>query len=136
MRKKNFYSNLNTKVVTDNRVFLKTVKAFLSEKVTKHSKTKLVQDDKIISRNDQIAKKFSEYFINIPILNMPSNGYKCPDSSEQDPILKILGKYRDHPIIKLIKGKNNTQVFKFSQIDIEEVRKSFKSLDPKKATKG
>ena len=136
MRKKNFYSNLNTKVVTDNRVFLKTVKAFLSEKVTKHSKTKLVQDDKIISRNDQIAKKFSEYFINIPILNMPSNGYKCPDSSEQDPILKILDKYRDHPIIKLIKGKNNTQVFKFSQIDIEEVRKSFKSLDPKKATKG
>ena len=34
---------------------------------------------------------------------------------------------------KLIKAKNNSQVFKFSQIYIEEVKKSFQSLDPKKA---
>ena len=33
----------------------------------------------------------------------------------------------------MIKAKNNSQVFKFSQIDIEEVKKSFQSLDPKKA---
>ena len=61
---------------------------------------------------------------------MPSNGYKCPDSSEQDPIVKILDKYKDHPSIKLIKAKNSSQVFKFRQIDIEEDKKS---LDPKKA---
>ena len=64
---------------------------------------------------------------------MPSNGYKGPNSSEQDPILKILDKYKNHPSIKLIKAKNNSQVFKFSQTDIEEVKKSFPSLDPKKA---
>ena len=50
----NFYSNLVTKVVTDNRVFSKNVKPFLSEKVTKH----LDEDDKITSRDDLIAKKF------------------------------------------------------------------------------
>ena len=44
---------------------------------------------------------------------MPSNGYKCPDSSEQDLILKILDKYKNHPSIKLIKAKNNSQDFKF-----------------------
>ena len=131
--KKNFYNNLDTKVVTDNRTFWKTVKPLLSEKVTKHSKINLVEDDKIVSCDDQIAKKFTEYFINIPILNMPSNGYKCPDSSEQDSILKILDKYKNHPSIKLIKAKNNSQVFKFSQIGIEEFKKSFQSLDPKKA---
>ena len=125
MRKKNFYGNLDTKVVIDNRTFWKTVKPLLSEKATKHSKIKLVEDDKITSRDDQIAKKFSEYFISIPILNMPSNGYKCPNSSEQDPILKI----------KLIKAKNNSQVFKFRPIDIEEVKKPFQSLDPKKPHK-
>ena len=64
---------------------------------------------------------------------MSSNGYKCPDSSEQDPILKILDKYKNHPSIKLIKAKNNSQVFQFSQIGIDEVKKSFQSLDPKKA---
>ena len=66
----NFYSNLDTKFVPDNRVFWKIVKPFLSEKVTKHSKINLVEDNKIISQEHQIAKKFSEYFINIPILNM------------------------------------------------------------------
>ena len=123
--KKYFCSNLDAKVVIDDITFWKTVKPLLSVKVTKHSKINLAQDDQIISRDDQIAKKFSEYFISIPILNMPSNGYKCPDSSEQDPILKILDKYKGHPSIKLIKAKNNSQVFKFSQIDIEEVKKSF-----------
>ena len=104
---KNFYSNLDTKVVTDNITFWKTVKPLLSDKVTKHSKINLVEDNEIISPEDQIAKKFSEYFKNIPVLNMPSNGYKCPDSSEQDPILKILEKYKNHRSIKLIKAKNN-----------------------------
>ena len=64
---------------------------------------------------------------------MQSNEYKCPDSSEQDPILKVLDKYKNHPSIKLIKDKNNSQVFKFSQIDIEELKNSFLILDPKKA---
>ena len=35
----------------------------MSEKVTKHSKISLFADDKIVSRDDQTAKKFSEYFI-------------------------------------------------------------------------
>ena len=59
---KNFYSNLDTKVVIVNRTFWKTVKLFLSEKVTKHSKINLVENDKIISRDYQTAKAFREYF--------------------------------------------------------------------------
>ena len=70
----------------------------------------MVKDDKIISRDDQIAKNLSEYFVSIAILNMPSNGYKYPHSSEQDPILKILDKYKNHPSMKLIKAPNNSQV--------------------------
>ena len=132
--KNNFYNNLNTKVAINNRTFLKTVKPFLSEKVTNHSKINLVEDVKIISRDDQIAEKFSEYFISIAILNMPSNGYKCLHSSEQGLILKIFDKYKDHPSIKLIKARNNSQVFKFREIDTEEVKKSSQSFSPKKAT--
>ena len=119
-------------VVTDNKTFWKTVKPLLSGEVTKYSKINLFEDDKIISLDNQIAKKFSEYFINILIFNMPRNDYKCPDSSEQDPILKTLDKYKHHPSIKLIKVRNNSQVFKFGQIHIKEIKKSFRSLDPKK----
>ena len=90
----------------------------------------MAEDGKNISRNDQIAEKFSEYFIFIAILNVPINGYKWPDSSEQDPILIILQKYKEHSSIKLIKAKNNSEAFKFSQINIEGVKKIFQSLDP------
>ena len=126
--KTNFESNLDTKVVIDNRAFWKTVKPLLSEKVIKYSKINLVEDDKIVSRDGQIVKKFSEYFISLPILNMSSNGYKYTDSSEQGPILKILDKFKDHSSIKLIKAENNSQVFKFSQTDIEDVKKSLQSM--------
>ena len=47
--KNNFYGNLDTKVVIDNKTFWKTVKPLLYEKVTKTSKINLVKDDKIIS---------------------------------------------------------------------------------------
>ena len=58
--KQSFYSNIDTKVITDNRVFWKAVKLLLSEKVTNHPKINLLEADKIISRDDLIAKKFSE----------------------------------------------------------------------------
>ena len=52
-------------VVNDNRTFWETVKPFLSRKVTNNSKINLAEDNKIISCDDQIAKKFNEYFISI-----------------------------------------------------------------------
>ena len=30
---------------------------------------------------------------------MPSSGYRCPDSSEQDLILKILDTYKEHQVL-------------------------------------
>ena len=132
MRKRIFIAILILTLELIIEHFWKTVKSLLSEKVTRHSKINLVEDDKIISHDDKIAKKFSEYFINIQILNLPSNGFKCPDSSEQDPILKIPDKYKDHSSIKLKKVKNKILSFKFGHIGMEEPKKSFQSLDPKK----
>ena len=64
---------------------------------------------------------------------MPSNGYKCPDSSEQDPIVKILDKYKDHPSIKLIKAKTTLKFLSWVKLTSKKSKKSFQSLDPKKA---
>ena len=127
--KNNFYKNLDTKVVIDYRTFWKTVKPLLSKKVTKHCYINLVDDDKIISRNGQILEKFNENFISIPFLNMPNNGYNVHI------VLTIIGKYKDNPSIKLIKAKSNSQVFKFCQINIKEIKKTFQNLDPKKSHK-
>ena len=59
--------------MTDNKVFWKTVRRKISDKVKICSKITLVEDDKILSQDAEIPKTFNEYFINIPILNMPNN---------------------------------------------------------------
>ena len=47
---------------------------------------------------------------------MPSHdGYKCRDLLEQDSFLKRTNEYRDHPSIKFINTKNNSQIFRFRQ---------------------
>ena len=63
--KESFDSTPDISVVTENKKFWKTVKIFLSDKVKKHSKITLVESEKIISQDDQVAKTFNEYFINI-----------------------------------------------------------------------
>ena len=56
------------------------------------------------------------------------------DSPEQDPLLRIIGKYQNHPSIKLIKSKNKSQTFKFRE-NITETKKYIENLDPKKHLK-
>ena len=56
------------------------------------------------------------------------------DSPEEDPLLRIIGKYQNHPSIKLIKSKNKSQTFKFRETNIDEIKKYIENLDPKKAS--
>ena len=82
--KKEFYGNLNTRDLTENETFWKTVKPFLPEKSKKVSKITLIEDNQIISQDKQIAKIFNEYFISVPILNMPTNQqFEYSDSPEK-----------------------------------------------------
>ena len=130
-------TNLNTSVLTENKTFWKTVEPFLTEKSKKVSKITLIEDNQIISQDKQIAKIFNEYFISIPILNMPTNQeFEYSDSPAEDPLLRIIGKYQNHPSIKLIKSNNKSQTFKFRETNIDEIKKNLqKILIPKKYLK-
>ena len=66
MRKIDFYSNLDTKVVTDKTTLWKTVKPLVSEKVTKHCKINLLQDNKL-------------FLMTTRLLNCSVNTYKYPN---------------------------------------------------------
>ena len=134
--KESFYSTLDASAVTENKKFWKTVKPFLSDKVKKHSKITLAEGEEIISQDDQVAKTSNEYFINIPIQNMPNQPYECNKSQEQDPVLNIIEKCKFHPSIKLIQSKNKglSSSFSFKFATINEVKKSINNLDPKKAS--
>ena len=90
---------------------------------------------KLSHKIKQMAKIFIEYFITILILNMPTNQeFEYSDSPEEDPLLRALGKYQNHPSIKLIKSKNKSQTFKFSEINIDEIKKATENLDSKKVS--
>ena len=55
--KKRYYDNLNERCVTDNKLFWKTVKSFLSDKVMTRHKVYLTENDKIIKTD----KKAGDY---------------------------------------------------------------------------
>ena len=65
--KKQFYSNLNTNIMAENRTFWKTAKPLLTDKPNKTSRITLIAEERVISQDHLIAKTFNEYFINIPI---------------------------------------------------------------------
>ena len=105
--KNDFYGNLDVSKVTDNRVFWKIVRPKISDKVKIRSKITLVEGDKILLQDAEIAKTFNEYFINIPILNMPNNRSFSTQrrSLQENTISGIIERYKDHPSINRIKSK-------------------------------
>ena len=57
---------LDTKNITDNIFFLKTVKLFLANKISSNrSKITLTQKDEIISRSKDVAEIFNTFFVNV-----------------------------------------------------------------------
>ena len=65
--KKEYYSSLHGKDITDNRTFWKTVKPFLADKVTSTQKVTLVDNDNIVKNNDgttRVLKTFFSNFVN------------------------------------------------------------------------
>ena len=121
--KKDFYGNLDISKVTDNRVFWKIFKLKIPDKVKIRS---LVEDDKILYQDAEIAKTFNE-FINIPILNMPKNqNFSIQTRSlEENTVSGIIERYKHHPSINLIKSKNSCLANSFSvtPVSVDEMKK-------------
>ena len=51
----------------------KTVKLFLADKTKASSRITLIEDENSISEDNEVAKTFNDYFINIATQNMPTN---------------------------------------------------------------
>ena len=70
--KRSYCSNLNEKNVIDNRKFWKTVKPMLSNKFVYSEKLTLVDNEKIIANDKEIANVLNDFFSNIiKTLNNP-----------------------------------------------------------------
>ena len=85
--KKNFFNNINTRDITNNKTFWKTVKPLFTDKIQTKSKITLIEkkvvfgvgqekivSEKVISEDQAVAEVFNKFFINaVPNLKIPTN---------------------------------------------------------------
>ena len=101
-----------------------------------HDKIILMGDDEIIPENERISESLNNFFADAIInLNIPQ--YEDPTSNTSgidDPVLRAIEKYKNHPSIKLIKtNSENNASFRFQEIQAIEIEKELKNLDCSKA---
>jgi hypothetical protein len=133
--RKKYYTNLNLKKITDNKTFWKTVKPFFTDKGGSGGKIVLVENEKIISDDKEVAQTFNDYFENVvKSLGIIENEPDEPQPS-QGKVLDAIKMYETHPSI--IKIKENVVVdreFSFYPASLQDIRTELKALSTKKAT--
>ena len=102
--KKQFCSNLNTNVVTENKTFWKTLKPFLTDKVKTKSKITLIKkkykdsstepSEEIISDEEKVAEIFNNFFVNVVSNLKILNNHNCNMDFQKtdDPVLNEINK--------------------------------------------
>ena len=60
--KKNYYSNINEKNITDNKKFWKTVTPFFLDKILSNEKITLMENDKVINNDNETANIMNTFF--------------------------------------------------------------------------
>ena len=63
--KKKYFANLNIKNITDNKIFWQIIKPFLSEKTKSREKITLIENEKLVSYNTEVANYLNNFFSNI-----------------------------------------------------------------------
>ena len=97
--KRDYFANLDTKTMKDNRKFWKTVNPLFSEKSYSKESISLINKDGLITENEDLAKTFNIFFSNIlnnlGIEDIPDDESNL--SNIDDPMLKVIAKYENHP---------------------------------------
>ena len=109
--KKKLLFKFNTKRVVDNKKFWKTVKSSFFDKSNNFESITLVQNDSIVSNDNEVANIFNEYFSNLlECLNLHAPEHLVNHYCKgEDPISSAILKYQNHPSITAIKKNTPTK---------------------------
>jgi len=129
--KKDFYNNLDVKKITDNKQFWKTVKPFFSNKVINNEKITLIENEEVISDDQSIANKFSNFYASVvENLGIENENMKLNDED----IETVVENFKNHPsILKIKEHYNSDSKFSFSPVNVTDVLKEIDALDASKA---
>ena len=130
--RKKFYSQLDIKNITDNKLFWKTMKPFLSENCTYASKISLVHNDNVISDDQELADTFNNFFEhavdNLGIQEYQSDHNIDINSISDDPIDP-----KNHPSIIMINENVSFESrFSFMAVNEDDIQRKILNLNPKK----
>ena len=135
--KRRYYENLNEKFVVDIKLFWKTVKPLLSDKVTGKDKIHLIEYNELVKTDLETAEVLNNFFSNI-VQNLDISRYSNDEplvSNTNDATLKAILKYRNHPSIIAIRSKcKDKGNFNFIEVDQEQIEKEILKLDVNKAS--
>ena len=125
---------LDLKNVTNNKEFWKTVKPFLSDKVTTFPKIALVEKGEIISDESKVANLFSNFFEDaIRPLGIKANEHSQEYYDLKNPAEIAIKKYEQYQCINLInKNITNNENVHFPPLDHENILEKIVNLDNKK----
>ena len=132
--RKIYYEKLDLNKVTDNKEFWKTIKPFLSEKVTTFPKISLIQNDDVISDELKVAKSFSSFFEDaVNSLGIKKDEQRNKNFGLSNPVEIAINNFEQHPSIKLIKENvSTTTTFSFMPTETDDIIKEISNLDNKK----
>ena len=135
--RKRYYINLDVKKVSDNKSFWKTIKPFLSDKGTGKDNITLIEGDKIVQDDTEIAEIMNECFGNAVAslnLDIPIEYTNNEQVDMGDPIENIVLKYSNHPSIKLINKNVAKDNFSFKPVSVVDIEKQVRALNINKST--
>ena len=135
--KKDYFSKLNEKQITDNKRFWKTVKPLLLNKVQSSERINLTEkNDSLIPDCGDVAKELNTFFSPV-VKNLNTPNYEGCDPLSRNIhhlTLKAFVKWRNHPSILIITSEHeNTPKFSFNFVLKEHVPEEIQMLDSSKA---
>ena len=116
--KREYYGNLNEKNVIDNKTSCKTVKPFLSNKTTNHSKITLNDYTKVA---ETLNSFFTEAVLNLKILKHKTSSIVMDENESNKDIERIVEKYKHHPSVTAIKQTFPDLSFSFKPVVREDI---------------
>ena len=132
------FSNLEPKLITDNKKFWKSVKPLFSDKITVKEIINLTENGEILTSDTDIADTFNDYFssvaqnLNIQRENSMLNTDLCLNLG-----LEVVEKYKHHQNILSINKKMREKgppKFSFHFVTLKEILKEKALLSDKKAS--
>ena len=127
--RKKYCANLNENDILDNKLFWKTVKPALSDKVMTRDKINLSEKGESVKTELETAEILNKFFSNI-VNNLEISKYSKYESfidNIKDQTLRAILKHKDHPNII-------EDFFSIRALEKEEIKKEIHKLNSNKAS--